>query len=391
MSTRFRTRDGFALPAALLAIVVVGALVTGGLYASMEEDRSSGNVEYGNHALMAAERGLQDLLGTKTRLYFQDTVGIVGTADTLGPVSVDVNGVSARYTLYVQRLHSRLFKVESEGEVLSGGRYAGSKRRVAEMFRIQWSYYPKDRAYTTQAPVRLRGQSMIDGTDMIPTGWTGCSTVGVQAAVVTNDATTIDVPPSGPNTGLYGSPEYREDATMDSTSFAQHGDLDVEELKTLANHVISPGTYSGMAPSTTGGVCNVSDPMNWGDPDNTLGACHYYWPILYVPGDLHITTGRGQGILIVDGNFSISGNVEFKGIVFVYGNITATGTGNKVAGSINLLGNGTSELGVTGAGNTQVQLSSCAIERALTFNSRYARPIPLGIRKYVDISGLGVN
>ena len=118
-------RGGFALPAALLALVVVGALVTGGLYAAMEEDRSSANVEHGSHAFMAAEQGMHQLLGTKTKPYFQDSVGAVGTADTVGPVAVSVNGVSAQYTLIVQRLNSNLFKVDSEGEVTGDLRGAG--------------------------------------------------------------------------------------------------------------------------------------------------------------------------------------------------------------------------------------------------------------------------
>ncbi|MDX1674442.1 MAG: hypothetical protein R3314_06595, partial [Longimicrobiales bacterium] len=84
---RFELRDGFALPGALLALLVIAALVTGGAYAAMMEDRSSTSVDVGQRAFRAAERGMQDLMGTKTRPYFEDSVGVVGAVDTLGPVT----------------------------------------------------------------------------------------------------------------------------------------------------------------------------------------------------------------------------------------------------------------------------------------------------------------
>ncbi|MBW3553320.1 MAG: hypothetical protein KY466_07415 [Gemmatimonadetes bacterium] len=388
----YTERGGFALPAALLALVIVGALVTGGVYAAMEEDRSSGNVQFGNHAFLAAERGLEDLLGTRNRIYFQDSVGLVGQADTIGPVAITVEGVQAQYTVFVQRLNTRLFKVDSEGEVLSGGRYVGSKRRLAEMMRITYTYVPKDRAYTTHTEVRLRGQSAINGTDVVPTGWLGCETVGVQAAVLAKDTLLVDVPPGGGNTALVGSPKMKEDAAMDSLDFVEYGDMHLDDLKEVADITLAPGTYTGMAPSSSGGVCDKTNQLNWGDPLNVTGDCHLYWPIIYSPGDLHLSTGIGQGILIVDGTLEVSGNFEFHGLVFVYGNIKATGTGNKFSGSTNVLGsNGYSELGVTGAGNTQVQLSACAIERAHMYNERFSRPIPLGDRRFIDMSGIGAT
>ncbi len=194
MTTR-PMRDGFALPAALLALIVVGGLVTAGAYAAMTEDRSSVNADFGQKAFSAAERGLQDVLGTKTRPYFEDEVGGVGQADTIGPVAITVGDVDAEYTVYVKRLATRLFLVESEGEVLTGGRYAGATRRVGRLMRIHYTYIPLDRAYTTQADVRIRGQSFITGDDSYPAGWTDCTQLATQTGVVTHDLTTIDVPP----------------------------------------------------------------------------------------------------------------------------------------------------------------------------------------------------
>ena len=387
----FARRDGFGLPAALLAIVVVGALVTGGLYTAMSEDRNSGNAQFGNHAYLAAERGIEDIFGTRTRPYFE-TIAI-GQADTIGPVALTIDNVQAQYTVVVQRLNTLLFKVESEGEVTSGGRYAGSSRRLAQMMRINYTYVPKDRAYTTQGPIRIRGQSAINGADTVPTNWPECVDMGVQTGVITKDLTMIDVPPGGGNPALYGNPDKKEDPTLDYESFAEFGDMNVDELKLYADKVLAPnGTYTSIQPSVTGtGACNKADLLNWGDPSNAAGVCHYYWPIIYAPGDVHLSGGRGQGILIVEGQLEVSSNFEFAGIVFIYKNIKATGTGNKIFGTVNILGSEVSDLGMTGAGNTQIRLSSCAIERAHRYSDRFARPIPLGERKFVDISALGVD
>lgn len=392
---RSRTpRDGFALPATLLALVIVGALVTGGVYAAMEHDRSSANSRVGQEAFLAAERGLEDLLGYKNRIYFQDSVGVVGAADTIGPVPVAVNDLQGQYTLYVKRLNTRLFMVESEGEIVSGGRYAGSKRRLSELMRITYTYVPKDRAVTTQGALRTRGQSGISGQDVIPYGWGGCTDEGLKTAVVARDQSGIDVKGK---LGLNGNPPLREDPTLDSLKFTRYGDMQLDELKAMAEKVYPDGTtISSAAPDDAGGTCNRSNPLNWGAPSDTASACHDYWPIIYSPGDLHVSGGgSGQGILIVDGDFSITGNFEFTGIVFIYGSMKAAGTGNKFMGSVNILNasSDTTDLGEPskGQGDTQIHLSTCAIERAHLYNERFSRPIPLHERKFVDVSGLGVD
>lgn len=389
-------RAGFALPAALLALVVVGALVTGGVYTAMAEDRASSNMSHGTQAFVAAERGLEDLLATKDRMYFEN-MGAVGTTDVIGPVSMTIDGLDAQYTVYVQRLNTRLFRVDSEGEILSGGRYAGTKRRVSQMMRIAYTYVPKDRAVTTQGALRTRGQSGISGEDSHPyADWDGeCApTEGTKTAVVAKDAAGIDVKGK---VGLVGDPPSREEPTLDSLDFVQYGDMHLDDLKAMAQKVYTSGTLSGMAPVVdTDGNCDTTVKDNWGAPADSSHACHFYWPIIYSPGDLHVSGGgQGQGILIVDGDLRITGNFEFTGLVFVYGSVVAAGTGNKFTGSVNILNASSddTEIGEAskGQGNTQIQLSTCAIERAHIYNTRFSRPIPLGQRKFIDVSALGVT
>ena len=385
--------DGFALPATLLAVVVIGALVTTGLLSAMQADRSSASARIGNHAFLAAERGLEDMMGLKNRIYLEDSVGVAGVgADTVGPVAVTVGGVSAQYTLYVRRLNQLLYMVESEGEVLSAGRYAGSKRRLTELVRAGYTYFEKDRAVTTHVPLRLRGQSGVRGMDSIPPDWTGCVGMGERTGVVSTDTTTLDIKGGGLG-GLYGNPPATEDATLDSLDFIQYGDMLLEDLAFRADIKLPPATYTGMGPVESGGVCDKTNQLNWGEPNDTTSACHFYWPIIYSAGDLHLSQGYGQGIMVVEGDLVLTGDFEFAGLIFVYGALRASGTGNKMVGSVSILGASpnVTEIGTTGAGNTNIQLSTCAIERAHRYSERFARPIPLAERKFVELSGLGLN
>lgn len=384
-------RNGFALPATLLALVVVGALVTGGVYAAMEHDRTSGNADVGQLAFRAAERGLDDLMGTWLRADFEKNVPVVGQVDTVGPVAVTIGGLQAQYTLHVKRLNTLLFMVESEGEVVSGGRYAGSTRRVGEVMRISYTYFPKDRAVTTHVGLKMVGKSGVRGIDTIPAGWDECSNLGTKTGVVAKDETTIKLVGAA---GVEGNPEVASQPSLDSAAFVKYGDLVLDDLIDVANITLPPGNYNNMAPAVdANGECDGTVQLNWGDPQDKTGACHYYWPIIYSPGDLHLNTGFGQGILIVGGDLELGGNVEFSGLVFVYGAIKSVGSGNKVMGSVSVLGASPdeSDLTNTGAGATMLQLSSCAIERAYLYNDRFARPIPLAERKFVDVSGLGVD
>lgn len=394
MIERPELRDGFALPAALLALIVVGGLVTAGAYAAMVEDRSSSNVDFGQKAFVAAEMGIQYVLGTRTRPYFE-AIATIGDSDVIGPEAITVGDVDAQYTVTITRLGPQLFMAESQGEILTGGRYAGAKRRVAELMRIHTTKLPLDRAYTTQAAVRIRGQSFISGEDDHRGNWTECTKTGTQKSVVTNDINTVDVPPGeGGNTGLIGP---HEEQPLTLKDFLEFGDMHVEDLIEYANHSFYGDQTFGaeLGPAYNGdGTCDGSVGTNWGAPDSDPSdGCHYYWPIIYVDGDLSIASSKkGQGILIVDGNLSISGGFEYNGIVFVYGNIKTSGTGNKVMGSVNILGEGGhSELSTTGVGDSQIHLSTCAIERAHLYNDRFARPMLLSNRSFVDLSGVGVN
>lgn len=61
--------------------------------------------------------------------------------------------------------------------------------------------------------------------------------------------------------------------------------------------------------------------------------------IYYAPGNLEIVSSMGFGVLMVDGDLELKGNIEWEGIIIVNGNFRFSGGGNKaVYGSIIVMG-----------------------------------------------------
>ena len=82
-------------------------------------------------------------------------------------------------------------------------------------------------------------------------------------------------------------------------------------------------------------------------------------------GDLKVTTGSGQGLLLVDGNVTVAGNFAFTGVVIARGGLKMSGTGNKITGAVMAASVDVSD-NVTLTGNTSLQYSSCAVMSALS-------------------------
>jgi hypothetical protein len=83
---------------------------------------------------------------------------------------------------------------------------------------------------------------------------------------------------------------------------------------------------------------------------------------------LKVTGGTGQGILLIDGDFTKAGNFSFYGIVVARGTIKASGSNNAIYGGEMAAAIDEGDA-VTLAGSTKIQYSSCAITRALSASS----------------------
>jgi hypothetical protein len=151
-------------------------------------------------------------------------------------------------------------------------------------------------------------------------------------------------------------------AAGDMDTYLKFGDQTWDMLTANADIKLPGGHYS-VAPTVSGGKCDYSNTSNWGDPLRTT-VCADWFPIIYVNGDLKIQANSiAQGVLLVNGNVEMAGNFTFNGIIVAKNDIKSTGNGNKITGSA-FAGNTYTADNTTVSGNSEIQYSSCAIERA---------------------------
>lgn len=373
MYRKDREQNGFALPAALLALIIVGAIVTGGFYAANGESKVSASTDRGSEAFYLADMGLQTVLGTERNAFFLDI------ADTLdaGETTVTVGGKTlGEYEIFVRRVGPRLYLTRSTGRVLDGNNNTLASRTLAVIVRVITAEMPADGAMVSYGGVTVQGNGEINGSD---SGGPGCAPGDSVAGVVANPGATVD---PGNKDQIYGAPPT-DTMTMDTSSMFDFGGIDVNDLESIADKVWEGDqNFTGMAPSESDGACNYSDPMNFGDPTGN-GACDDYFPIVHVKGNLGMRTGTGQGVLIVDGDLSATGNFNWYGIVIVKGQLFTAGNGNHLEGTTIVRSGGDIGETSTTTGRSVVQYSRCWASKPF---SNHIRPKPLTTRAWSDLS-----
>lgn len=356
-----RNERGIALVVAIVALVVIGGIVAGTTFISMVEQRTSTNTTVSGQAFQAAESGLQEAIGNWQTTW--NTMA-VGGQTSAGRVS-GYGGAYADRT--VAKLNDNLFLV------MSYGARGGATQSLGAVLRLKITDIEVQAAVTAGGDVRIGGNATVQGEDTSPANW-GCT----PGAARTGIRTSGDVQPSGDSYALTGSPAFNEfDSSVTDNLFQDPFD----QLKEQANLVLSGGNYNGMAPSIAGATpqCNRTDQQNWGEPwrapaGGRVSECETYAPIILVNGSLRIQNGRGQGILLVDGDLEIRGNVEWTGLVIVLGEVQTNGTGSKITGGV--LANQISLADESSfLGNPTVAFSECALAYVLNA-SAVARPVP---------------
>jgi Tfp pilus assembly protein PilX len=364
----FRAREGFALPAALLAMIVIGAIVTGGFYVSSQEHDISLNTEHGAQALHVAQYGIENALATWTNS---------SIAGYTAPVTASLWNGSRQvgtYQITVMPLGQRLYALESEGRTVRGSQTA--IRRVGSFVKTTSAAPQYTAAVTVVGALTREGNATITGTDQ-------CLEEPTAPGVLARDQTLIQGITKGsqqnPEYMITGAPAVDQDETISLATLSQFGDIGLAELLQMATHYYqgNPATPKNMEPATTQGpggeqICDASVNLNWGEP-LPGSVCSNYYPIIHIDSDALIEVGRGQGILIVSGDLEVAGNLEFAGVVIVAGKLTMSGTGNKIAGTVIVQGDG--DVGTSGtSGNATIQYDSCKIREAFENNLRL-RPL----------------
>lgn len=393
-------REGFALVGAIAALVLIGVLVTGGFVAATQEGAISESVRYSSEAFNAAEVGMNEVIGTWKVADYQSASGGEETFDlcrdgTSAPEGTCTGGSPVgRYTVSVSPLGTsgELFLVRSRGELPRHGRLNRPERELARVVRTSDFELAMDRAVTVGGPLKLGGTAQINGKDAVPPTFKNrdqCSDTGTQTGVVAKD--TSEVKQQG-NAKIEGDPRKRPDPSIDGETFAQFGNMTYEDLTKLANFVIPNQGLQTTSPKLKNGRCDYGDRSNWGAPKDSTHLCHDFFPIVHVEGSLHINAqGQGQGILLVDGDLKLNGGYEFYGIVIVRGTLQGGNGGAKIYGGTFVRGGAELENPSEIQGNPVVNLSTCAITRAIQNNDNFAYARPISSRSWFDLSAVGAG
>jgi type II secretory pathway pseudopilin PulG len=376
-TTTRRGTAGFAIPAAIVVMVVVSLLALSGLYVARNNSAANNGLRMSTKALYAADAAAQDLISDWRQLDFRTLAP--GDSTSTGWRNLS-NG--ATYQTSVLRVDdgadpaTGLFRLRTAGR--PGAGLTAQRVVITMVDQAVPSGLCCDAAMKLQGRLRIQGTGAgvkVSGVDTDPTGWGGhCSGTSSDVPGVTMpDQSLLDLNGSPI---LEGSPAVFEDTSISPDEFVDFGDITYTDLAAMADHQIaSDQIITSVGPQTAaGGECLESSPTNWGDPLNATSACFDYMPIIHVNGDLRISgNGIGQGILLVDGDFEVTGDFEFYGVVVVLGQAD-------FKGSTELHGGLAVRNGVNAGdesylrGGTTLQYSSCSATRAMG-NAVIARPL----------------
>lgn len=376
---------GFALPAAVFALVVIGVMVTSGFFLARQETQIGVASENASQALYIAEEGINQV-----RLDWEPPAynAMALWSDTLHTGTTE----GGEWEVTVTKTDSTNYFLEATGTVTEGGsQWSGATRRVGMLARVMFPTIDPPAAITTQGETTVSGNAEINGTDTSLTG-RSCPQTEDKPGIMTNDTSQVDNQGQG---NIDGDPPTQQDTTINNNTFTQFGELTYDDLVEMATWHFQPGSnMNSLEPSLdANGDCDYSDQFNWGDPNNPSQPCGDYYPIIHFGGgsDSRVTLqagGVGQGILLVDGTLDLRGDFQFNGIVIVQGSFETQGSGAsapRITGGV-YAGNANLE-SQNYTGGSVVTNSTCAVQEAVRKSATASRPLPMSMRSWVDLTG----
>ena len=382
-------RRGFALPATIGALVIIGIMVTAGFFVAQQELRIGVASNHANVALNLAQAGANEVMANWNGYQ----LGNIPTWQ-----SVTVNGAMDQGTwqVTITNRDGFIYFVDASGTVTEGGAlWAGATRRIGVVTKMLFADISPPAALTTRGTTTVKGTALVDGHDATPASWGPyCTGVPTNDApgIMTNDASVVTT--DGKVADIDGAPPIEEDVGIVDETFTQFGDMDWAELTALAqaegkNISSVGGNISTVEPDTlANGACNETLFDNWGD---TLpsGACGAYFPLIYHDGPtLSIQGGGyGQGILLVDGNLMLTGDYLFYGLNVVQGDLTTSGNRNTVVGAV-MASNSIVDDDQMISGTSEIRYSNCTVQRAILNNASLSRARPMEQRSWMDLTSV---
>ena len=365
--TRAPRRRGVALPVALMAIVLMAAMVAGASYFAMQNGRQADNTRRVEKSFPVAEAATAEFVRTWTPATYN--LKAVGSNTPFSQATSPLGGGTYQGSVTKFTQKTFLLDLTAWDSVNTKARGGGARQRVGTLLRLVPINVDIQSALTTLGPVAFGGGNVfIEGNDALPPTWpsTQCPPLGANLAGIRSQKIG-DLPSSQGQ--FHGAPDSLVSPALDTSALTQFGTTNYVTLAASRNVKITPGMYAtGPNPNSATGPC-VPGQTNWGDGQTLTNACGNYYPIVYDSGagTTTISSGQGQGILLVDGNLTISGNWTFWGVVIVKGKLMTSGAASpKIYGAV--LAGGIDFTSTSGSGSAVVNYSSCSVSRSLDAN-----------------------
>jgi hypothetical protein len=363
-------RRGVALPVALFALVVIGALVGGVFFTARLELRGGESSMAAAMATEAAQAGLA--VGAPSTLAMvgdsADGKSVVGARTKIGTTG-------SYYTVTATRLNRYVYLVRSLGEYEGRSGTVVSERTMGQVVKRYMPELDVAAGATVVGTPQVTGSAVIDGNDHTPPGWTSCSAPGPAQPGIRTNSGTADIQKESNVVTDNGTEVSTGDSLV--TNMSSVLDTLFFQLASQANYTLTPAhnTVLSADPSyNADATCKKSDNMNWGDPlrTNANHSCETYFPIIYINvakngsslGDvrMHMT---GQGVLLINGNMELNAGSNFNGLVLIRGqfgkaNGNATITGGVISQNADI-----DNLGSEVSGSLTLNYSRCAVKTAL--------------------------
>ncbi len=365
-----RPRKGFAMFMALGALVIVAVLIAGSSFLTQQESRLGQNQLVQSRAMAAAEFGLNRIQADwdKTPNLTMANGAIFDTLYTLASQGTAM----VRYV----RLNNETFWIVSEGRATIGSTENVARtavKRVGAILRLRVPTIKANGAVTTAGKVVVKGSGQIRGANTNPVGWTGCASAPDKAAIVVADASKVDIQKAG---NVTGTPQVTIDPlAADSNTYVRFGDETWTALVAGANITVAAGNHQPQ-PTVVSGSCAKSNTNNWGEPARAETAgnqyaaplvpeCNNYFPIIYASGSVGMK-GRGQGILLINGDITFNSGFLWSGLIIVKDDILKGNGHAQVFGGIMARNNeGTAVDAQDFTGTVDMIYSACGLDRAM--------------------------
>jgi hypothetical protein len=354
-------RRGVALPTALFALVVIGALVGGVFFTARLEQRGGVNAMAAARATEAAQAGL--MVGIPNTLNW--AIGLTADGQKYGTAVTRLGTTGSYYVDSVTRLNRYMYLLRSYGMYVTPTGDTIARRTMAQLVKRYMPEMEVNSGAIVVGNANVQGSVDIDGTDHTPTGWTDCAAPGADQPGLRTNGTV-----SG-NAADDIEPSYTEgDTTV--TNMSRVLDTLFFQLASQANFISTAANVGTAAPSYVDitNACKTTDALNWGDGLRTTSptTCQTYYPVIYLnpggPGNVVVVhVSNGQGILLVNGDLKFNGTNYYVGLVLVRGQYQSGGGTMHLVGS--LISQNVDLDPSKFSGNLTIDYSRCGVNNAL--------------------------